>query len=160
MNITPIILIILISLYIIEKIFNNNNKIKKDKPLILYDGMRLRETALHGNEWEEIKVDCKHHFVECNDNYDCLRRCQTLFSFNDIKLNAFCVNGLCQYTDLSTSPSLCKNGSILTKEFFSLGRKMVKCICPTNDYIGRFCDIENKMKPMSNDNFKMMYINK
>lgn len=115
---------------------------------IFYEGESLSKRAKRKNIFFSKKVDCNSRLVECNTNLDCAKSCSPISKkFKREK----CLDGLCVYANDSKNTP-CENGGQITS-YFALGRMIIGCIC-TDEYVGRFCQVPNSLKPLHPDHSK------
>lgn len=140
-----IILFSILLLILLKKIFTKNyiqkNYLTPDynDDTVTYDNKPLHLRALkrkNDASDEFIKYDCRTTIIECDKDSDCQKLCAE----NGNKRE--CINGFCAY--VYNTDTLCQNGGTPVSYFFKGRFNYLGCICPPT-FIGRFCDIPNKM---------------
>ena len=158
-----ILLIILIafSLYIINKTVKNKDDYYFPKVNnVFYDGLKLTQPAITTSSVittpSNEKVNCNEHVVKCEVDNDCISSClllkfeKNIFSSTTCSKNNICVY---RYKDEKNNPA-CLNGGEPVISYFMRGINVFGCICSEN-YMGRFCDIENLLKPAQHKTFSL-----
>lgn len=144
MNHIIIILFVILCLLIIQSLSTKNKSVDKNFTLdiddnnnmTIYDNKPLHRLALKNKKnYSRVKYNCRTTIVECDQDSDCLNLCAGGESE--------CINGFCAYV-YQNEGSLCQNGGTPVSYFYRGYFDYVGCICPPA-FIGRFCDIPNKM---------------
>ena len=144
MNYLLIILFSILCLLVIKKLLSKNyikkDFIQKDNDnIVTYDNKPLHQRALKRKiKNSDVKYNCRATIVECDKDSDCLNLCA------DSGNKSECINGFCAYVYDNDDDTFCQNGGTPVSYFFRGRFNYTGCICPAT-FIGRFCDIPNKM---------------
>lgn len=138
-----VIFLFIILKELITKQFRTEKFVESDSngDIVLYDNKPLNQKALKRTTTNSrIKYDCRTTIIECNSDSDCLNLCAE----NNNTKNK-CINGFCAYVyNERENDSLCQNGGTPISYFYRGRFEYAGCLCPPT-FIGRFCDVKNKM---------------
>ena len=143
-----LILFTILILIILQKILRNIYYVEKfvglasdDDDNVIYDNKPLNQRALkRKNKNINVKYNCRTTIVECDSDSDCLNLCA-----ENGNSKSECINGFCAYVyNERENKTFCQNGGAPISYFYRGQFKYEGCICPPT-FIGRFCEIPNKM---------------